>query len=81
MDLIMKEKFVALFTNPEAFTDLRRYDFDSDIFKGLELPEEHNPELNGQWIKRALYPNSELSRNQSEVPNVQPENPMWFMTN
>lgn len=83
IELIMKEKFKALFLNPETFTDLRRYDFDSNIFKGLELPEEHNPDLNGEWITRALYPNSELSRNRSEVPNVTEEDantPMWFMT-
>jgi len=80
MELIMKEKYKALFLNPEVFTDLRRYDFSSNIFKGLELPEDHNPELNGQWIKRALYPSSELGRNRSEVPSVEPEEPMWFMT-
>jgi hypothetical protein len=80
MELILKEKYKALFLNPEAFNDLRRYDFDSDLFRGLELPENHNPNLNGQWIKRALYPSSELGRNSGEVPNFQPEDPMWFMT-
>jgi len=80
MEIIMREKFKALFLNPEAFTDLRRYDFDPDIFTGLELPNDHNPDLNGQWIKRGLYPNTELSRNRSEVPEVEPEDPMWFMT-
>lgn len=80
MEDIMREKFKAIFLNPEAFTDLRRYDFDPDIFTGLELPQDHNPDLNGQWIKRGLYPNTELSRNRSEVPDVEPEDPMWFMT-
>ena len=80
MELIMKEKYKALFLNPEVFVDLRRYDFDSSIFKDLELPVNHNPRLNGQWIKRALYPDTELSRNANQVPSVEPETSMWFMT-
>jgi len=79
MELIMKEKYKALFLNPEVFVDLRRYDFDSSIFRDLELPESHNPDLNGQWIKRALYPSTELERNRSSIPAVNPEDPMWFM--
>jgi len=80
MELIMKEKFKALFLNPEVYNDYRRYDFDDQIFGELSLPANHNTELNGNWIQRAVYPNSELSRNEGEVGKVQKDiaTPMWF---
>ena len=31
--LIMREKFIATFLNPESFVDLRRYDFSDDVHK------------------------------------------------
>tara|TARA_R110002020_G_scaffold154714_6_gene335155 strand:- start:35633 stop:37129 length:1497 start_codon:yes stop_codon:yes gene_type:complete len=70
MALIMREKFIATFLNPESFVDLRRYDFDPAVFIGLELPENHNAALNGQWIRRAQYPSSEQTRNGDEVNAV-----------
>jgi hypothetical protein len=80
MELIMKEKFKALFLNPEVYNDYRRYDFDNAIFKDLALPANHNPKLNGEWIQRAVYPSSELSRNSEEVGKAQKDigTPMWF---
>lgn len=80
MELIMKEKFKALFLNPEVYNDYRRYDFNNQIFKGLALPADHNDELNGEWIQRAVYPSSELSRNSEEVKKAQKDigTPMWF---
>ncbi|MGF1669663.1 MAG: SusD/RagB family nutrient-binding outer membrane lipoprotein, partial [Balneolaceae bacterium] len=80
MELIMKEKYKALFLNPETFNDLRRYFFDNSIFTDLELPFNHNPNLNGQWIQRAVYPNTEFSRNEEEVRKVVRDigTLMWF---
>jgi len=80
MELIMKEKFKALFLNPEVYNDYRRYDFNNAIFKDLALPADHNEQLNGSWIQRAVYPSSELSRNQEEVKKAQKDigTPMWF---
>ena len=69
----MREKNIATFLNPEAFVDLRRYDFDPDVFVGLELPENHNEELNGNWVRRAQYPSSEQTRNGAEVEQVMQE--------
>ncbi|XLS27783.1 SusD/RagB family nutrient-binding outer membrane lipoprotein [Flavobacteriaceae bacterium M23B6Z8] len=68
--LIMREKFIATFLNPESFVDLRRYDFDPDVFAGLELPADHEESLNGQWVRRAQYPASEQTRNGEEVDKV-----------
>lgn len=63
---IMTEKCKANFLNPETWNDMRRYEYDATIWTGLSLPENHNPDLAGQWIQRGLYPDSETSRN-SEV--------------
>lgn len=71
--LIMREKYIATFLSPESFVDLRRYDFDPDVFAGLELPENHNEALNGNWVRRAQYPDSEQTRNASEVEQVMQE--------
>ncbi|MCB0374300.1 MAG: SusD/RagB family nutrient-binding outer membrane lipoprotein [Sinomicrobium sp.] len=68
--LIMREKFIATFLNAESFVDLRRYDFDPDVFAGLELPANHNEALSGEWVRRAQYPSSEQTRNGSEVQQV-----------
>lgn len=67
LDLILKEKYIALFLNPEAWVDLRRYDYSDQVFRGFSLPENHNPQLNDQFIQRATYPFDELSRNSAAV--------------
>jgi hypothetical protein len=60
---IITEKYKALFLNPEAWTDLRRYDYSNTVIPGLALPANHNPDLKGKWIQRGSYPTSETSRN------------------
>lgn len=67
MELIMRERQVALFLNPEAWTDTRRYDYDPNLFRGIAAPINQNPELAGNFIRRALYPLEEINRN----PNSQ----------
>lgn len=67
IDDIFKEKYVAMFLHPEAWTDARRYDYQ---YADFDLPENLNPDLNGQFIRRLAYPDSERSRNSSNVPNV-----------
>jgi len=67
LSLILKEKWIALFLNPEAWVDLRRYDYSNELYKGLELPENHNPQLNNEFIQRASYPFDEISRNTAVV--------------
>ena len=68
--LIMREKYIATFLNPESFVDLRRYDFNPEVFVGLELPYNHNEFLNGEWVRRAQYPSTEQTRNGEEVSRV-----------
>lgn len=59
---VMTEKYKATFLMPEVWNDLRRYQY-KDIISTLDLPQNHNIDLNGQWIQRGFYPSTELSRN------------------
>lgn len=63
LELIMRERQVVLFLNPEAWTDMRRYDYNPNLFRGISLPLNQNTEMNGNYIRRALYPLDEVSRN------------------
>lgn len=64
IDEIMKEKYVATFLNPETWNDARRHDYQ---YQGFEAPE--NSALGGEMIRLVRYPDSELQRNESNVPN------------
>ncbi len=80
---IMREKTIATFLSPESFVDLRRYDFDPNVFIGLTLPANHEDSLNGQWARRAQYPSSEQTRNGAEVAKVRQESNVgvWWDAN
>ncbi|MCK0146589.1 SusD/RagB family nutrient-binding outer membrane lipoprotein [Arenibacter sp. F26102] len=80
---IMKEKYIHNFLNPETFVDFRRYDFSSDVFTGLQIrldESSDDSEYFGQWFRRAIYPSTELSRNEANVlANQQsPVTPVWW---
>lgn len=75
MDDIFKEKWVAMFLNPEAWVDARRYDYGYEDF---DLPENLNPDLGGMFIRRLAYPDSEVSRNGSNVPDVTLLDPVFW---
>jgi len=53
--------------HPEAWVDARRHDYG---YENFDLPANLNPDLNGQFIRRLRYPDSELGRNGSNVPEV-----------
>lgn len=81
LEHIMKEKYIANFLNPETFVDLRRYDFSNDVFKDLDLPVDNaSSEFPGQWLVRAVYPNSEESANADNVNahKKSPVEPVWW---
>ncbi|HEX6227533.1 MAG TPA: SusD/RagB family nutrient-binding outer membrane lipoprotein [Chryseolinea sp.] len=75
LDLIMKEKYVALFLHPETWNDARRFNYQ---YEDMTLPDNHNPELNGEYIRRQIYPDSETSRNAVNVPSVTLLDRMWW---
>ena len=67
LNLILKEKYIALFLNPEAWVDLRRYDYSNEVFRGFSLPKNHNPQLGEEFTQRASYPFDEFNRNSAAV--------------
>jgi len=72
LDLIFKEKYVAMFLHPEAWTDARRYDY---MYKDFTLPV--NAALTS-FIRRSPYPVIETSRNGANVPAVILTTPLWW---
>ena len=79
LEHIMVQKYIALLLNPEVFTDMRRYDFSTDVYPGLELPANQNPDLNGHWWRTAIYPVSELSKNPKLNAFVHTvDQPVWW---
>ena len=75
ISLIFKEKLVALFLQPESWVDARRSNYG---YKDMTVPYNQNPDLNGKYIRRILYPNSELSRNSGNVPTVTLGQHLWW---
>ncbi len=69
LEHILREKFIALYLNPEAWVDVRRYDYNASLFRGMALPVNQDPAMGGQYIRRSQYPLEELTRN----PNVNAE--------
>lgn len=69
---IMKEKHLILYLQPEAWVDVRRYDYNPDLFMGMELPQNQAPEMNGLFIRRSGLPNEELTRNPSAKQYIKP---------
>jgi hypothetical protein len=65
-DLIFKEKYIATYLNPEAWNDVRRYDYG---YKDFKMPV--NAVL-PTFIRRLTYPTNERSENGANVPAAVP---------
>ncbi|SOC80786.1 Starch-binding associating with outer membrane [Salinimicrobium sediminis] len=72
---IFEEKWKAMFLHPEAWVDARRFDYQYEDFT---LPQNVNPELQGEFIRRLAYPDSEISRNGRNVPDVTLTDPIFW---
>ncbi len=75
LELIMKEKYIAMFLHPETWTDARRYNFQ---YKDMAIPANLNPDLNGNYARRLMYPDSETGRNVANVPSVTQLDRIWW---
>lgn len=64
LDMIMREKYVAMFLHPESWTDARRFNYQ---YKDFTLPA--NAELS-EFIRRVQYPSVEITRNRQNVPII-----------
>jgi hypothetical protein len=71
-DLIFKEKYVAMFLQPEAWVDARRFNYQ---YKDFSLP--FNVVLS-DYVRRMGYPNTELDRNGESVPSVTMTDKLWW---
>lgn len=78
IDLVMKEKYVAMFLHPETWNDARRYDFQ---YTDMTIPDQLNENLNGQFSRRLQYPSSEFSTNSANVPEVNLLDRIWWDQN
>jgi hypothetical protein len=77
---IMRQKFIALFLNPETFSDYRRYDFSENAFKNLKIPVNTDPINEGKWMRRIVYSTNERSANADVYSaNFKPmTTPVWW---
>jgi len=74
-ELILKEKYVSLFLNPETWNDARRINY---AYEDFDAPANLNPELGGELITRLIYPESETNRNGANVPTVTLTTNLWW---
>ncbi|AFD08446.1 SusD/RagB family nutrient-binding outer membrane lipoprotein [Solitalea canadensis] len=74
LDLIFKEKYVAMFLNPEAWVDARRYDYN---YTNFTLPLNVNTNING-FIRRVAYPSSEIATNAKNMPQVKLDDRLFW---
>lgn len=75
IDDIMKEKYTAMFLHPEAWVDARRYDYQ---YEDMELPQNHNSDLDGEFIRRVDYPDEERQRNGESIPDLDLSDPIFW---
>ena len=81
---IMMQKWLAMYLQLEAWVDMRRYQYDSQIYKGLKRPENlaffWDENETGQWIQRMPYDNqTEEIFNKPELDRLGAfQNPDWL---
>ncbi|GLR15647.1 hypothetical protein GCM10007940_02620 [Portibacter lacus] len=61
---IMEQKYIALYLNPEAWVDMRRYNYSTDAYTGFV---EADPFELGGSFQRVRYPDDEFNRNGDET--------------
>ncbi|MBL7473664.1 SusD/RagB family nutrient-binding outer membrane lipoprotein [Robertkochia sp. 1368] len=76
LDLIFKEKYVAMFLHPESWVDARRFDYG---YQDFTVPT--NNELGTNFILRFDYPDTEYLRNPDNVPTVDLTTPIFWDVN
>ena len=64
---IMQQKYIAMFLNPESWTDMRRYNFSPVIYPNLVYPAGANADAGGQYPRRLLPAEREVVLNRARV--------------
>ena len=67
---IMEQKYIAIFLNPESWTDLRRLDYDPAIYPNFQYPVNANPDVAGQRPRRMLPGGTEVLYNPQAVAKL-----------
>ncbi|PWJ44405.1 SusD/RagB family nutrient-binding outer membrane lipoprotein [Sediminitomix flava] len=76
---IMEQKYVALYLAPESWTDMRRYNFDPTVFRGMTYPSQVLPEMHGDWFNRLPYdPETEYIYNLPEIERLGAKAEDWI---
>lgn len=71
--LIFKEKYAATYLSPQAWNDMRRFDYQ---YKDFRMPEGA---VLSKPIRRVAYPTAERAENGSNVPaDVPLDTPLWW---
>ncbi|WP_224490725.1 SusD/RagB family nutrient-binding outer membrane lipoprotein [Robertkochia flava] len=76
LDLIFKEKYVAMFLHPESWVDARRFNYQ---YTDFTVPT--NNALGSEFILRYDYPDTEYLRNPDNVPTVDLTTPIFWDVN
>jgi hypothetical protein len=72
LQLILKEKYVAIFLSPVTWDDMRRNDYN---YKNFTLPLNV---VTNTFIRRMNYPVNEISTNGKNVPSVVVTDKLWW---
>jgi len=82
---IMTQKYIANVLNPETWVDMRRMDYSSTIYPGLQRPENVNLDIfpgENDWIQAMMYEYNEEDRNYVNMPDNNPfirlTTPVWW---
>lgn len=82
---IMVQKYIANLLNPETWVDMRRMDYSSEIYPGLQRPENVNLDIfpdDDDWLMAMMYEYNEEDRNYENMPDNDPSirltTPVWW---
>jgi hypothetical protein len=67
---IMQQKYIAMFLNPESWTDMRRYDYNPEIYPNLMFPDRANADAGNQYPRRLLPAEREVVLNSARVQGL-----------
>lgn len=67
---IMQQKYIAMFLNPESWTDMRRYDFSAEVYPNLVFPAGASADAGGQYPRRLLPAATEVTLNTARVQGL-----------
>lgn len=85
---IITQKFIAMYLHPEAWVDMRRHDWSTEVYPGLTRPANVNEEAYGEdrWITRIPYNmETEYIYNLPEIERLGAKDPaflasrLWWM--